>query len=502
MLAIERKNEILAILQKEQRVLVSELSRRYEVTDETIRRDLEKLEKEGFVKRTYGGAVLNKRKDLDMPLRIREKTNRGEKQIIAGLVKDLIEEGDRIMLDASSTSLMISKELKEMEKLTVITNSVEVLIELAGHDGIQVISTGGNLNETSLSLVGNAAQKVLNGYHVDKAVFSCKGIDMKDGSVCVTLAFSGRRDPLAEYIIGSARAALIRNLPSGVKSEVRTVVVEETKEKKKPNVNELGVEQLKDVGNIIGVASGKGGVGKSTVAVNLACALARLGYKVGLADADVYGPSVPTMTATEGLSPMAEETADGKELILPVEKYGVKWMSIGYFAEKGQALIWRGPMACNALKQMILQVKWGELDFLLVDMPPGTGDIHISLLQDIPVDGAIVVTTPQKVALADVEKGVNMFRNPGVGKPIFGLVENMAWFTPEEHPDERYYIFGKDGGAEMASALGIDLLGRIPLVQGLRESGDAGEPAALSSRPDGVAFLELAGRLAGKLGLK
>ena len=179
MLAIERKNEILAILQKEQRVLVSELSRRYEVTDETIRRDLEKLEKEGFVKRTYGGAVLNKRKDLDMPLRIREKTNRGEKQIIAGLVKDLIEEGDRIMLDASSTSLMISKEL--MEKLTVITNSVEVLIELAGHDGIQVISTGGNLNETSLSLVGNAAQKVLNGYHVDKAVFSCKGIDMKDG---------------------------------------------------------------------------------------------------------------------------------------------------------------------------------------------------------------------------------------------------------------------------------------------------------------------------------
>ena len=197
-------------------------------------------------------------------------------------------------------------------------------------------------------------------------------IDMKDGSVCVTLAFSGRRDPLAEYIIGSARAALIRNLPSGVKSEVRTVVVEETKEKKKPNVNELGVEQLKDVKNIIGIASGKGGVGKSTVAVNLACALARLGYKVGLADADVYGPSVPTMTATEGLSPMAEETADGKELILPVEKYGVKWMSIGYFAEKGQALIWRGPMACNALKQMILQVKWGELDFLLIDMPPGT----------------------------------------------------------------------------------------------------------------------------------
>ena len=181
MLAIERKNEILAILQKEQRVLVSELSKRYEVTDETIRRDLEKLESEGFVKRTYGGAVLNKTRNLDMPLRIRERTNRSEKQIIAGLVRTLIEEGDRIMLDASSTSLMIAKELKNMDKLIVITNSVEVLIELAGQEGIQVISTGGNLNETSLSLVGNAAQKVLNGYHVDKAIFSCKGIDMKDG---------------------------------------------------------------------------------------------------------------------------------------------------------------------------------------------------------------------------------------------------------------------------------------------------------------------------------
>ena len=181
MLAIERKNEILEILQKEQRVLVSELSKRYGVTDETIRRDLEKLEGEGVVKRTYGGAVLNRSKDVDLPLRIRERTHREEKQVIAGLVARLIEEGDRIMLDASSTSLMIAKELKEKEKLTVITNSVEVLIELASHEGIQVISTGGNLNETSLSLVGNAAQKVLNGYHVDKTVFSCKGLDMKAG---------------------------------------------------------------------------------------------------------------------------------------------------------------------------------------------------------------------------------------------------------------------------------------------------------------------------------
>ncbi len=317
--------------------------------------------------------------------------------------------------------------------------------------------------------------------------------------VVVTLSFPKRRDPLAEYLIGSARAALIRHLPSSVASEVKTVVVEDEKPKKKGLA--LGLEQLAEVRHIIGIASGKGGVGKSTVAVNLACALARLGYKVGLADADVYGPSVPVMTGTEGAVPAAEPGAkEGQELIIPLEKYGVKWMSIGYFAERGQALIWRGPMACNALKQMILQVKWGPLDFLLIDMPPGTGDIHISLVQDIPMEGAVIVTTPQTVALADVEKGVNMFRNENVNRPIFGLVENMAWFTPEAHPDEKYYIFGRDGGADMARELGVDLLGRIPLVQGIRESGDAGEPAALGARPDGLAFVELAGKLAEKLG--
>lgn len=326
-----------------------------------------------------------------------------------------------------------------------------------------------------------------------------QSVEIGSDSVTVTLAFSKRRDPLAEYIIGSTRACLIRHLPSSVKAEVKTVVVDEVKEKKKANINDLDMEQLRSVRHIIGVASGKGGVGKSTVAVNLACALARLGYKVGLADADVYGPSIPTMTDTEGATPMAEEQ-DGKELIIPLEKYGVKWMSIGYFAEKGQALIWRGPMACNALKQMILQVKWGDLDFLLIDMPPGTGDIHISLIQEIPMEGAVVVTTPQTVALADVEKGVNMFRNPNVNRPIFGLVENMAWFTPKEHPEEKYFIFGKDGGAKMAEDLNIDLLGRIPLVQGIRESGDSGEPAALGTSPDGTAFVELAGKLAKKLG--
>ena len=323
-------------------------------------------------------------------------------------------------------------------------------------------------------------------------------VEITEGGVAVTLAFPKRRDPLAEYLIGSTRAALVRHLPGSVQSEVKTVVVEEEKPKKKGL--DLGLEQLAEVRHIIGIASGKGGVGKSTVAVNLACALARLGYRVGLADADVYGPSVPVMTGTEGATPAGEVGEDGQEIILPLEKYGVKWMSIGYFAARGQALIWRGPMACNALKQMIPQVKWGPLDFLLIDMPPGTGDIHISLVQDIPMEGAVIVTTPQTVALADVEKGADMFRNENVNRPIFGLVENMAWFTPEEHPDEKYYIFGKDGGERMARELGIDLLGRIPLVQGIRESGDAGEPVALGSRLDGLAFVELAGKLAEKLG--
>jgi ATP-binding protein involved in chromosome partitioning len=311
----------------------------------------------------------------------------------------------------------------------------------------------------------------------------------------VTLGFPKRRDPLAEYLIGATRAALIRG---GVaEPEVKTVVLDEAAPKKK--APEFSLETVAQVRHIVGVASGKGGVGKSTVAVNLACALARLGYKVGLADADVYGPSVPLMTGTEGAQPMAEEV-DGRELILPLEKYGVKWMSIGYFASRGQALIWRGPMASNALKQMILQVKWDALDFLLVDMPPGTGDIHISLLQEVPMEGAVLVTTPQDVALADVEKGANMFRNKQIDRPIFGLVENMAWFTPAEHPDEKYYIFGRDGGARMASELGIDLLGQIPLVQSIRESGDSGEPIALGTGPDAAAFLDLAAKLAEKLG--
>ena len=317
-------------------------------------------------------------------------------------------------------------------------------------------------------------------------------VQVNGGSVVVTLGFAKHRDPLAEYLIGSAKAAVIRNAPAGTQVEIVTIVKEAPK--KKAGLD-LGFEELAEVKHVIGIASGKGGVGKSTVAVNLAVALARLGYKVGLADADVYGPSVPKMTASEGLIPDAVLEGE-KEIIMPLEKYGVKWMSIGYFAKPEQALIWRGPMACNALKQMILQVRWGELDFLLIDMPPGTGDIHISLVHDIPLKGAVVVSTPQDVALADVEKGVNMFRNKDVNKTIYGLVENMAWFTPEEHPDEKYYIFGREGGMRMAEKYNIPLLGQIPIVQSIREGGDNGEPVALSSRPDGLAVLALAEKLA------
>ena len=318
-------------------------------------------------------------------------------------------------------------------------------------------------------------------------------IEVTEGSITVTLGFAKHRDPLAEYLIGSAKAAIIRNAPAGTAVEVKTIIRNEAP-KKKPGLD-LGFEEVANVKHIIGIASGKGGVGKSTVSVNLAVALARLGYKVGLADADVYGPSVPKMTATEGQMPDAFQEGE-KEVIVPLEKYGVKWMSIGYFTRPEQALIWRGPMACNALKQMILQVRWGELDFLLLDMPPGTGDIPISLVHDIPLEGAVIVSTPQDVALADVEKGVNMFRNKDVNKPIFGLVENMAWFTPAEHPDEKYYIFGRDGGLRMAEKYDIPLLGQVPIVQSIREGGDAGEPVALSSRPDGLAFLALAEKVA------
>ncbi|MCI1779038.1 MAG: Mrp/NBP35 family ATP-binding protein [Bacteroidales bacterium] len=270
---------------------------------------------------------------------------------------------------------------------------------------------------------------------------------------------------------------------------------------KQPSPAEKGWEQLADVKNVIAIESAKGGVGKSAVTVNLAITLARMGYKVGVADADLYGPSIPKMTGTEGAMPTAytsETNGKPKDIIVPVEKFGVKWISLGYFAPADQAVIWRGPMASNALKQIVLDVKWDELDFLLLDMPPGTGDILISTVQDFPLKGAIIVTTPQPVAMADVEKGINMFLNKKINIPVLGIIENMSWFTPAELPENKYYIFGKDGGRELSEKYGIPLLGQIPLVQGIRESGDDGIPAAKNDGPVYDAFVKAAKQIIGQ----
>ncbi len=317
-------------------------------------------------------------------------------------------------------------------------------------------------------------------------------IKIEEGKIRFKLVFPSP-DALSGSIKQSCEAAIKEAFPSENLKVSILELVRERKIAKKAHL-ELGQEALVNVGHIIAVASGKGGVGKSTVAVNLAIALAKEGFRVGLADADVYGPSVPKMTGTEGAQPVIDDS-DGKEMIVPIEKYGVKWMSIGYFAEAGQPLIWRGPMASNALKQMVLQVKWGELDFLLIDLPPGTGDIHISIVHDIPLSGAIVVSTPQAVALADVEKGVNMFRNKDINKPVLGFVENMAWFTPEELPENKYYIFGKDGCKAMSEKFDIPVLAQIPIVQSIRESGDNGSPVALTERADSIAFRKLARKI-------
>ncbi len=237
-------------------------------------------------------------------------------------------------------------------------------------------------------------------------------------------------------------------------------------------------KQIPGIKNIIAIASGKGGVGKSTVSANLAVTLAKMGFKVGILDADIYGPSVPTMFDTEGAKPLSVEV-NGKNLMDPIENYGVKMLSIGYFSGANQAVVWRGPMASKALNQMLRDANWGELDFLLIDLPPGTGDIHLSIIQEVPVTGAVIVSTPQHVALADVKKGIAMFNMESINIPVLGLIENMAYFTPEELPENKYYIFGKQGAQFLAEDLGIPVLGEIPLIQSIREAGDVGRPAAL-----------------------
>jgi ATP-binding protein involved in chromosome partitioning len=258
-----------------------------------------------------------------------------------------------------------------------------------------------------------------------------------------------------------------------------------------PKVNEIKGKPIPGIQNIIAVASGKGGVGKSTVTANLAVTLAKMGFKVGLLDADIYGPSMPIMFDVVEERPMAV-TVNGKSKMKPVENYGVQLLSIGFFTEANQAVIWRGPMAAKALNQMIFDAHWGNLDFLLIDLPPGTGDIHLSIMQAMPVTGAVVVSTPQEVALADARKGVAMFKQESINVPVLGIIENMAYFTPEELPDNKYYIFGKEGAKNLAEDLNVPFLGEVPLVQSIREAGDVGRPAALQeSTPIAEAFEDI-----------
>jgi ATP-binding protein involved in chromosome partitioning len=255
--------------------------------------------------------------------------------------------------------------------------------------------------------------------------------------------------------------------------------------------HEKSQELLPGISNIIAISSGKGGVGKTTVAVNLAIALARKKYSVGLLDADVFGPSVPKMLGAEDYKPGIKRESE-TDLIIPLLKYGVKVLSTGFFVNPSDALVWRGPMASNFLKQLIAQGEWGSLDFLLIDLPPGTSDIHLTIVQEIAVTGAIVVSTPQEVALSDAVKGISMFRSEKINVPVLGLVENMSWFTPAELPQNKYFIFGKEGGRKLAEKMGVPLLGQIPIVQGICESGDNGLPIALENSPAGNAFMSLA----------
>jgi len=257
------------------------------------------------------------------------------------------------------------------------------------------------------------------------------------------------------------------------------------------------------VKNIIAVASGKGGVGKSTVTTNLAIGLAQSGAKVGLIDADIYGPSIPTMFGTEQERPHMIQGDHGKNYIVPVEKYGIKMMSIGFLTPADGAVIWRGPMASSALRQFISDVEWGELDYLLIDLPPGTSDIHLTMVQALPVTGAVIVTTPQKVALADAMKGLQMFRQPQINVPVLGVVENMAYFTPAELPENKYYIFGEGGGQELARRYEVPLLGQVPIVQSIRESGDAGTPVVMQNdSPAAGVFKELAQAVAQQVSVR
>ncbi len=308
-----------------------------------------------------------------------------------------------------------------------------------------------------------------------------------DGNkVSFSLIFDKPTDPFAKSLVKAAETAIATYISPEV--DIKGNISVKFRQ-------QAGVRQeetpLPGVKNIIGVSSGKGGVGKSTVASNLAVALARKGYKVGLLDADIFGPSVPKMFGVED-EPIYMENAGGQDRIVPVERYGVKVLSIGFLVDKESPVLWRGAMASRALNQLITQASWGELDYFLIDMPPGTSDIHLSLVQTLPITGVVIVSTPQQVALADARKGIAMFTDEKVNVPVLGIVENMAWFTPEAHPTERYYIFGRNGAVELAEKLKVELLAQIPMVCGICEGGDNGSPIALADTMTGMAFMDLA----------
>jgi ATP-binding protein involved in chromosome partitioning len=290
--------------------------------------------------------------------------------------------------------------------------------------------------------------------------------------VSFSLIFEKDNDPFRKSVVKAAETAIHTYVDENAAVHIHTKFIKQNMVPKADSVENLRATQ------VIAIHSGKGGVGKSTISANLAITLAKMGYKVGLLDADIHGPSIPKMFHTEGCRPVSTPV-NGRNLIEPIEQYGVKMLSIGFFVDPQQAVVWRGGMASNAIKQLIQDANWGELDYFLIDLPPGTSDIHLTLVQHLHLTGAIVVTTPQPVALVDAHKGVDMFLNEKINVPVLGLVENMAWFTPAELPNNRYYIFGKDGGKQLAEELNIPLLGQIPLVQSIREGGDEGMPIAL-----------------------
>lgn len=320
-----------------------------------------------------------------------------------------------------------------------------------------------------------------------------KDVKVSDKIVSFTVVLTTPACPLKEMIRKDCEAAVSIVTGPGVSIDIKMTSSVTTLRDNAP--------LLPRVKNIIAIASGKGGVGKSTVTSNLAVALAQAGAKVGLIDADIYGPSIPVMFNCENEQPTVK-VVDGKNIIVPLEQYGVKLLSIGFLTPRDSAVVWRGPMASSALKQFISDADWGELDYLLVDLPPGTSDIHLTLVQTVPVTGAIIVTTPQKVAIADATKGLAMFRQPQINVPVLGIVENMAWFTPEELPSNKYFIFGQDGGKNLSEKFDVPLLGQIPLVQGIRESGDSGLPAVLREGPSANAFRDLAENVARQIAIR